>query len=101
MIAVKVTYTVKESYIELNKEKISAFLKNFEDLDNSLFIYSVFQAKETNTFVHISQYRNEDIQHELLNIPSFVEFQKCRDENLETKPTIEILEYVGGSRELF
>jgi len=47
MIAVKVTYAVKESYIELNKEKISAFLKSFEDLDKSLFIYSVFQIKAT------------------------------------------------------
>ncbi|HEY1060788.1 MAG TPA: hypothetical protein VGE44_03850 [Daejeonella sp.] len=99
MIAVKVSYTVKKSYVELNKEKISAFLKSFGDLDNSLFIYSVFQVKDTNTFVHISQYRNESIQHELLNIPSFLEFQKCRDENLETKPVIEILEYVGGSKD--
>lgn len=101
MISVKVSYTVKESYAESNKEKISAFLKSFGDLDNRLFVYSVFRVKETNTFVHISQYKNESIQNELLAIPSFLEFQKCRDENLETKPTIEILEYVGGSSELF
>jgi hypothetical protein len=33
------------------------------------------------TFVHYSNYINEEVQHEVLNVPSFKEFQRLRDES--------------------
>ncbi|WP_164109698.1 MULTISPECIES: hypothetical protein [Sphingobacterium] len=101
MIVVKVTYTVKEGYINTNKELIRTFLQNFEMLDKTLFQYSVFLAADGATFIHISQYKNKEIQEILLNIPSFLRFQEERDKNLVSQPQIEFLDYVGGSRDVY
>jgi hypothetical protein len=46
----------------------------------------------------MSQYINEAIQKELLNMSSFLEFQKQRDLHLISEPTIEILTLVGTSK---
>lgn len=100
MIAVKVTYTVKEDYVATNKKRIQSFLNEFEQLDSNQFLYSIFQVNASNTFIHISQYKNETIQKELLNMPSFLAFQQQRDLNLTTEPTIESLVAIGSSKNL-
>lgn len=100
MIVVKVTYTVKEEYIDTNRQMIEKFLADFKKLDGSRFLYSVFQADDADTFVHLSQYKDQEIQQILLNTPSFLHFQVQRDENLVSKPRIEVLNYIGASREV-
>ncbi|WP_257667050.1 hypothetical protein [Parapedobacter tibetensis] len=97
MITVIVTYTVKESYVSKNKENIAAFLEDFNRLDAERFGYTIYQKENKNTFVHISEYKDEIIQKELLNIPSFLSFQQQRDQNLEVEPTIEMLAIAGSS----
>lgn len=101
MIAIKVTYTIKEDYVRANKEKIQTFLNEFEKLDNKQFVYAIYQVNGSNTFIHMSQYKNEAIQKELLNMPSFLEFQKQRDLNLITEPTIESLTQIGISKNIW
>ena len=101
MIVVKVTYTVNDGYVNANKELIQAFLTDFKKLDQTQFLYSSFQSEDGKTFVHTSQYKNKDIQQTLLNTSSFLHFQEQRDKNLEFKPTIEFLNYVGASKEVF
>lgn len=100
MIAVKVTYSVTPEYVSSNKEAIENFLTDFKKLDGTQFLYSVFQIGGSNTFVHLSQYQNKDIQQELLNTSSFVQFQKQRDQNLATEPQIEFLNFIGSSKEV-
>jgi quinol monooxygenase YgiN len=100
MIAVKVTYTINEEYISSNKQRIETFLQDFKKLNNGEFLYSVFQKNNGSTFVHLSQYANETIQQQLLNVPSFLAFQEERDKNLSAAPQIEMLKYVGASREV-
>ncbi len=97
MIRVIVTYTVNESYVSKNKENISEFLKDFNSLDAERFRYAIYQKENKNTFTHISEYKDEVIQKELLNTPSFLSFQQQRDQNLQVKPVIEILDKVGSS----
>ncbi|WP_461534268.1 hypothetical protein [Sinomicrobium sp.] len=101
MIVVKVTYTVNDDYVSTNKEMIQAFLSDFKKLDHSQFLYSIFQSEDGKTFTHSSQYKNKAIQHTLLNTPSFLRFQEQRDKNLTSDPTIEFLNYVGASKEVF
>ncbi len=101
MIAVQVTYKVNETYVTANKERIQHFLADFAQLDNTQFSYTVFQGAEHNTFVHISQYKNKETQLALLNTPSFLHFQEQRDKNLIAEPVIEILNYIGSSRDVF
>lgn len=101
MIVVQVRYTVEAEYVNANKEMIHNFLTDFKKLDSTQFVYAVHQSENDNTFVHISQYKNKDIQQVVLNTASFLHFQQERDKNLSSDPKIEVLRYIGASRELF
>ncbi|AKK71698.1 hypothetical protein [Chryseobacterium gallinarum] len=93
MINVIVSYTVKPEFVSENKANIQKFLNDFKNLDQSAFEYKVFVKEDGVTFVHYSNYINEEAQHEVLNIPSFKEFQKLRDESgLNGSHKVEILQ---------
>ena len=81
MINVLVSYTVKPEYVEENKTNIKKFLEDFKQLDQSKFEYKVYLKEDGITFLHYSNYKNEGVQHEVLNVPSFKEFQRLRDES--------------------
>lgn len=99
MIVVKVIYRVSEAYVNTNKEMIQRFLTDFEKLDHTQFLYTIFQG-EDNSFIHMSQYKNKEIQQTLLNTPSFLHFQEQRDKNLVSEPEIELLNFVGSSKDM-
>lgn len=81
MINVIVTYTVKPEFVSENTSNIQTFLDDFKQLDQSTFEYKVYLKEDGITFLHYSNYINEEIQNEVLNTPSFKEFQKLRDES--------------------
>lgn len=81
MINVLVSYTVKPEYVAENKHNIQKFLEDFKKLDQSAFEYKVYLKEDGVTFLHYSNYENEAVQHEVLNVPSFKEFQRLRDES--------------------
>lgn len=100
MIVVKVTYTVNENYVNQNREMIHKFLSDFKNLDRTQFLYTILQTKDKKTFIHISQYTNQDIQQVLLTTPSFLDFQEQRDKNLTSEPMIEVLSFIGASQDV-
>lgn len=81
MINVIVSYTVNPEFVPTNKANIQKFLDDFKNLDQSAFEYKVYLKEDGVTFVHYSNYSNEEVQHEVLNVPSFKEFQRLRDES--------------------
>lgn len=81
MINVIVTYTVNPEFVSENKANIQNFLNDFKQLDQSTFEYKVYTKEDGVTFLHYSNYSNEAVQHEVLNTPSFKEFQRLRDES--------------------
>lgn len=98
MISAIVTYKIKAEFVERNKANIEKFIKDFEELDSSEFQYNVFTKQDGLTFVHHSIYKNERIQKDLLSVPSFMEFQKQRDEiGLDGKPQIEFVNLIDSS----
>ncbi|MEQ1797199.1 MAG: hypothetical protein ABL872_04560 [Lacibacter sp.] len=100
MISVIVAYQVKPAYAEQNKQHIQRFLNDFKELDSSAFQYSVYTKEDQVSFVHHSIYKNEQVQTEVLNVPSFQEFQRLRDESgLNGTHTIEFLTLVGSTDE--
>lgn len=100
MISVIVTYQIKKEFVEQNQANIQKFVQDFEKLDATQFEYKIFTKQDGLTFVHHSLYKNETIQKQLLNIPSFLEFQKQRDEiGLIGKAQIEILNLFASSDE--
>jgi hypothetical protein len=95
-----VTYKVKPEFVDQNKRNIQQFLQDFKKLDTSGFQYSIYTKDDNVTFVHHSIYKNEKIQAELLNVPSFREFQRVRDESgLNGTHKVEILNVVGSTNE--
>jgi hypothetical protein len=100
MISVKVTYTVKQGFVATNKQNIQQFMNDFKTLGND-FRYTVFAAADGKTFIHLSQYKDEAIQKQLLETPSFKSFQQQRDESgLEMAPQIEVLTLVEASHDI-
>lgn len=98
MIAVQVTYKISADFLEDNKRNIATFLADFKELRNSKFLYHVYTKDNGLTFVHISMYENEEIQSEVLKVPSFLTFQQERDEKgLVEAPIIESLSHLGSS----
>ena len=101
MINVIVNYRVKPEFVEENKLNIAKFLKSFQDLDSKKFNYSVFLNSDGLTFTHISHYQDGDIQREILNTPSFLDFQKKRDDSgLDDSHRVQILEYLGSTGDI-
>ncbi|RXM50172.1 MULTISPECIES: hypothetical protein [unclassified Chryseobacterium] len=95
MINVMVSYTVKPEFVPANKANIQKFLNDFKNLDQSTFEYKVFVKEDGVTFLHYSNYINEEVQHEVLNVPSFKEFQKLRDESgLNDSHKVELLQSI-------
>ncbi|AZB10266.1 hypothetical protein EG344_16285 [Chryseobacterium sp. G0162] len=95
MINVMVSYTVKPEFVSSNKANIQKFLEDFKNLDQSAFEYKVFVKEDGVTFLHYSNYINEEVQHEVLNIPSFKEFQRVRDESgLNDSHKVEFLQSI-------
>jgi uncharacterized protein YbcV (DUF1398 family) len=102
MISVIVTYKVNPEFVDQNKQNIQRFLKDFKELATSDFQYNVYTKDDNVTFVHHSIYKNEKVQTELLNVPSFLEFQKIRDESgLNGTHKVEILNVIGSTNEKF
>lgn len=98
MIIVTVSYTVKSDFVEMNKQHISKFLDDFRKFSPSDFRYNVYLQDDGVTFVHLSTYRNEEIQTKMLNVESFKSFQKERDESgINNTHKIQVLSLVGSS----
>lgn len=96
MKTVKVTYTVKPSFVEQNKENVATFINDLKKLNNPDLRYGAFLKEDGKTFVHISSYKNEETQKVLFELPSFREFQKQRDSSgLELEPQIETLAHIA------
>lgn len=99
MIVVKVTYTVKDSFIEQNKQHINTFLQDFRQLGAD-FTYTVYS--QGGTFTHLSHFKNADIQAAVLAVPSFKAFQAARDASGLTRAhQLEVLELEGSTAEIF
>lgn len=100
MITVIVTYRVDSGFVGQNKHNIQLFLEDFRKLRRDGFLYEVYTKDDGCTFVHFSTYRNEQIQAEVLDVASFREFQRQRDESgLHGSHKVEVLTYIGSTAE--
>ena len=83
MNAVKVQYTVQESYAETNKANVANVMKAVRALDNPNFKYSTFVLDDGVTFIHLVMRQGEDTD----NLPnSLPEFEAFRTGLMASKP---------------
>ena len=101
MKIIKVTYTVQAAFAQKNQENIQTFIKDLQQVNDPALRYHVYQAADGKTFMHFSEYNNDEAQQTLLTLPSFLAFQQQRDEHLEVQPAIEQLQFVAATYTLF
>src|SRR5690606_41530168 len=101
MIHAIVSDHLNPKFIRQNIAKNAKFFKNLQDFDQSQFKYSVLLHADGQTFTHISHYEDVAMQEQILNDPSFLNFQKQRDDSgLEESPKVQVLEYIGSAGKL-
>jgi hypothetical protein len=101
MKAVRVTYTVKPSFVAENIENIKQFMAEVRKIGDPGMRYTVFLAEDGKTFSHLSSYTNNESQSKFLALASFKSFQEKRDASgLESEPTIETYSFVDSSHKI-
>lgn len=101
MKAVRVTYTVKPSFVTTNIENIKSFMSEVREIGDPGMRYTVFLAEDGKTFSHLSSYTNDETQSRFLALASFRDFQEKRDASgLESAPTIETYSFVDSSHKI-
>lgn len=101
MIIVKVSYTVKAEYIQQNRENINLMMADFQKMSSNDFRYHVYLMDDGKTFVHLSHFKDQDVQKKVLAVPSFLAFQKQRDESgLDNTHKVEELSFVAASTDI-
>ncbi len=102
MKAVKVQYTVKESYAETNQKNINTVMADLQALKNSGIRYSAFILDDGKSFLHFAMYPDEDTAAIVNNLESFQYFrQQLKESQPEIPPKAEDLTLVGAAYALF
>lgn len=101
MKAVRVTYTVKSSFVAANIENIKIFMAEVREIADPGMRYTVFLAEDGKTFSHLSSYSSDESQSKFLALASFRSFQQKRDASgLESAPAIETYSFVDSSHKI-
>lgn len=102
MKAVKVQYTVKESYVETNKKNIQKVMSELREINNPGVRYSAFLLDDGKTFVHFAMYPDDESMSIVSELEAFQSFrQQLKDSQPESPPIAEDLTLVGSAYEIF
>ena len=102
MNAVKVQYTVKESYVETNKQNIRKVMEALRATNHPDIKYSAFLQDDGQTFVHFVMRANEEAAQILSNLEAFQQFQQqLKASQPEVPPKAENLNLVASGWDIF
>lgn len=102
MNAVRVQYTVKESYVETNKANIQRVMADLREINDPNIKYAAFLLDDGKSFMHFVMRTSVEAQKTISELPSFQEFQRqLRESGPEAPPQSENLTLVGSSWEVF
>lgn len=101
MIIAKVTYTVKPEFVQENQQNINLFMADFKKMNHLEFRYNVYLLEDGKTFLHLAHFQNEDVQKQILAVPSFKLFQKKRDESgIDNSHKVEMMKLIDASSDV-
>ena len=99
---VRVQYTTKQEYAARNKENITKVMNDLRKINNPGIRYGAYLLEDEKTFMHFTQFQNEDAYKILNELESFKEFQaQLKASGPEVPPKAENLSLVGSSYDFF
>ncbi|MBT3188837.1 MAG: hypothetical protein HN736_13160 [Anaerolineae bacterium] len=102
MKAVKVQYTVKESYVATNKKNIEKVMADLRALNNPGIKYSAFLLGDGKTFVHFAMYPDDATMSIVGELDAFKKFrQALKESQPEVPPNAEDLNLVASAYDFF
>jgi hypothetical protein len=102
MKIVRVQYTTRPEYAEINKRNIANITTELRKLNHPGIKYGAYLLPDGKTFMHFDQFESEE-DHELLtSLDSFKKFAaELAASSLEVEPKLEILSLVASSEDFF
>ena len=102
MKIVKVQYTVKDDYVQKNKENIEKVMGDLRAMNNPNIKYSSFLLDDGKTFVHFAMYPDQETGNIVSELDSFITFRnELRASEPEVPPKAENLSLVASAWEFF
>ncbi len=102
MKIVKVQYTVKDDYVQKNKENISKVMADLRAMNNPNIKYSSFLLEDGKTFLHFAMYPDQQTGNIVSELPSFNTFRaELKASEPEIPPKAENLSLVASAWEFF
>ena len=102
MKAVKVQYTVREDYVETNKQNIERVMADLRASNHPGIKYSSFLLEDGKTFVHFGMYADEQAMAVVSNLDSFQNFrQQLQQSRPELPPQADDLSLVASAYDIF
>jgi len=100
--AVKVQYTVKEAYVETNKQNIRRVMAELRELNYPGLKYSSFLLDDGKTFVHFAMYADEEAKSVVGHLDSFKQFQQeLKESQPDVPPKADDLSLVASAYDIF
>ena len=102
MKIVKVEYTVKDDYVQKNRENIEKVMSDLKAMNNPNIKYSSFTLDDGKTFVHFAMYPDQETSDIVSELESFITFrQELKASIPEVPPRAENLSLVASAWEFF
>lgn len=102
MRIIRVTYTVREEFVETNRRNIALVMKEVRELNKPGINYTSFIEPDGKTFMHFAMYPNNETVQIIENLPSFKSFRNALKESKpEVPPQAVDLSLVASSYDIF
>jgi hypothetical protein len=102
MKIVKVTYTTKAEFAEINQANIKTVMTVLQNLCYFGINYNACLGADGKTFIHTAFFKSEEDQNLLNELASFKRFQEqLKAGGFEVPPKQELLTLVGSSTNIF
>lgn len=102
MKIVKVTYTTKPEFAEINMQNINQVMNDLQNMNSEGINYNACLCADNKTFIHTAFFKSEEDQKLLNELTSFKYFQEqLKSSGLESPPKQELLQLVGSSQNIF
>ena len=102
MKIIRVQYTTKPGYAAKNKENITKVMSDLREINNPGIKYGAYLLPDEKTFMHFTQFENDEAHKVLMELESFKTFQTELKASIpEVPPKSEQLSLVGSSYDFF